>query len=136
MLDFESCFSLEKLVIDAEIVGMTKRLLGGVVERERPLALDIIRQVAHTGSFLTTPHTRRWFREELFIPSPVVDRDFRRDWEVKGGLDAAERAHQRVEEIIEAYEPRELPAGTARELKAITLRAARDARMESLPRRE
>ncbi len=136
MLDFESCFSLEKLVIDAEIVGMAKRLVAGMVEREAPLALEVIRQVGHAGHFLSTPHTRRWFREELFIPSPVVDRDFRRGWEAKGSLDAAERAHQRVEEIIAAYEPQPPPAEIVHELEAITLRAAQSAGMDRLPNRE
>ncbi len=136
MLDFESCFSLEKLVIDAEIVGMIRRLLTGVVERDGPLALDIIRQVGHEGNFLSTPHTRRWFREELFMPSPVVDRDFRRTWEEKGGLDITERAHRRVEEIIASYEPQEVPEEVVRELEAITVRAVQAAGMDRLPDRE
>ena len=136
MLDFESCFSLEKLVIDAEIAGMAKRLVTGMVERETPLALDIIRQVGHAGNFLTTPHTRRWFREELFFPSPVVDRDFRRNWEAQGSLDAAERAHRRVEETIGAHEHRELPAKVVRELETIALRAVQEAGMDHLPDRE
>ncbi len=136
MLDFESCFSLEKLVIDAEIVGMAKRLVAGIAERETSLGLDIIRQVGHAGNFLTTRHTRRWFREELFIPSPVIDRDFRRDWAAKGSLDAAARARQRVEEVIAAYEPKPLPDEITRELKNITVRAARAAGMESLPERK
>jgi trimethylamine--corrinoid protein Co-methyltransferase len=136
MLDFESCFSLEKLAIDAEIVGMARRLVQGMVEREMPLALDIIRQVGHAGNFLATDHTRRWFREELFIPSQVVDRDFRRDWESKGGLDAAERAHRRVEEVIAAYEPRDLAVEVVRELEAITLRAVQAAGMDRLPGRK
>jgi trimethylamine--corrinoid protein Co-methyltransferase len=135
MLDFESCFSLEKLVIDAEIVGMAKRLVAGITERETPLGLDIIRQVGHAGNFLTTRHTRRWFREELFIPSAAIDRDFRRNWEAKGGLDAAARAHQRVEEVIAAYEPKPLPDDVAQELEAITLRAAQAAGMDNLPER-
>ena len=135
MLDFESCFSLEKLAIDAEVAGMAKRLVAGIVERETPLALDIIRQVGHAGNFLTTPHTRRWFREELFIPSPVVDRDFRRTWEEKGGLDVTERAHRRVEEVIAAYEPQPLPHEVTRELEAITLRAAQAVGLDHLPER-
>lgn len=133
MLDFESCFSLEKLVIDAEIVGMAKRLVAGVVERETPLGLEIIRQVGHAGNFLTQRHTRRWFREELFIPSPVIDRDFRRNWETKGSLDAAERAHQRAEEVIAAYTTKDLPAEVTRELEIITLQAARSAGIDRLP---
>jgi trimethylamine--corrinoid protein Co-methyltransferase len=136
MLDFESCFSLEKLVIDAEIAGMAKRLVAGMAEREASLGLDIIRQVGHAGNFLTTRHTRQWFRDELFIPSPVIDRDFRRNWEAKGSLDAAARAHQRVEEMIAAYEPKALPGEVARELKEITRRAARAAGMDQLPERK
>ena len=136
MLDFESCFSLEKLAIDAEIIGMAKRLVDGMIERETPLALEIIRQVGHAGNFLTTPHTRRWFREELFIPSSVVDRDFRRDWEAKGSLDVTERAHRRVKEIVGAHEHRALPAEVVRELETIAMRAARSAGMDRLPNRE
>jgi trimethylamine--corrinoid protein Co-methyltransferase len=135
MLDFESCFSLEKLVIDAEIAGMAKRLVAGVVERETPLALDLIRQVGHAGNFLANPHTRRWFREELFIPSEVVDRDFRREWETKGSKDAAQRAHERVEELIAAHQPKELPSDVVAELEEITLRAAQSAGMAELPSR-
>jgi len=85
---------------------------------------------------LATPHTRRWFREELFIPSSVVDRDFRRDWEAKGSLDVTERAHRRVKEIVGAHEHRALPAEVVRELETIALRAARSAGMDRLPNRE
>lgn len=136
MLDFESCFSLEKLVIDAEIVGMAKRLIQGMVERETPLALDVIRQVGHAADFLSTDHTYRWFQEELFIPSSVIDRDEREAWQAKGGLDVTQRAHQRVEEIIAAHEPVEIPAEVVRELEAITRQAARAVGADRLPKRK
>lgn len=136
MLDFESCFSLEKLVIDAEIAGMARRLVSGVEVRETPIALDVMRQVGHAGNFLATPHTRRWFRRELYIPSGVVDRDFRREWEAKGALSTAERARERVEALIAAYVPRDLEADVAQELEEITLRAVRAAGMDHLPFRE
>ena len=135
MLDFESCFSLEKLVIDADIVGMAKRLVAGVAERETPIALEIMREVGHAGNFLATRHTRRWFREEQYIPSSVVDRDFRRDWEAKGSLDATERAHRRAEQLIASYEAHPLADGLSSELESITLRAAQAAGMDRLPER-
>jgi len=133
MLDFESCFSLEKLVIDAEIVGMAKRLVAGIAQRETPIALEVIRAVGHAGNFLAHPHTRRWFREEQFIPSEVVDRDFRRNWEAKGSKDAWTRAHERVEALLAAHQPRELPPEVLSELESITLRAAQAAGMDRLP---
>jgi trimethylamine--corrinoid protein Co-methyltransferase len=133
MLDFESCFSLEKLAIDAEIAGMAKRLIAGIAERETPIALEIIREVGHTGNFLKSTHTRRWFREELFMPSAVVDRDFRRDWEAKGSHDILDRAHRRVEEIVAAYKRHPLPSEVTDELRAIAGRAALAAGMNRLP---
>jgi len=135
MLDFESCFSLEKLVIDADIIGMAKRLVAGVEQRETPIALEIMREVGHAGKFLSTSHTRRWFREEQYIPSPVVDRDFRRDWEAKGSLDATERAHRRAEQLIASYETHPLADDLASELESITLLAAQAVGMDQLPAR-
>jgi trimethylamine--corrinoid protein Co-methyltransferase len=114
---------------------MAKRLVAGIAQRESPFALDLIRQVGHAGNFLSTPHTRRWFREEQFIPSPVIDRDFRREWEAKGALDAAGRANRRVETLIGAYDPIPLPGDVVLELEQITLRAARAAGMDTLPGR-
>jgi trimethylamine:corrinoid methyltransferase-like protein len=65
----------------------------------------------------------------------VVDRDFRRDWEAKGSLDATERAHRRAEQLIASYETHPLADDLASELESITLRAARAAGMDQLPAR-
>ncbi len=133
MMDFESCFSLEKLVLDADVIGMARRLVRGIDASEDPLATAIIRQVGHEGNFLATKHTRRWFRQEQFIPSPVIDRDNRQTWEQKGSPTAADRAHQRVEELIAAYQPQELADEVRAELEAITRRAAREHGLDELP---
>jgi len=133
MMDFESCFSLEKLVIDAEIVGMAKRLVRGVDDSEEPLALDIMRQVGHKGNFLGTKHTARHYRTEDYMPSEVIDRDYRQGWFDKGALDINERAHRRVEELIPAYEPLDLPEDVVGDLKDIASRHARSAGLERLP---
>ena len=39
MMDYESCLSPEKLVIDAEILGMTKRMVAGIDGRQTPSRL-------------------------------------------------------------------------------------------------
>jgi len=133
MMDFESCFSLEKLVIDHEIIGMARRLVRGMDCSEDPLATAIIQQVGHKGNFLATRHTRQWFQKELFMPSTVIDRDTRQAWEEKGARDATQRAHERVEELIATYEPRELALEVVKELEDITLRAAKAAGLDKLP---
>lgn len=134
MLDFESCFSLEKLVIDAEIVGMAKRLVRGVDDTAQPLALDVMRQVGHEGNFLKTKHTRRYFRQEDYIPTEVIDRDFRQNWFDKGAKSVTVRAHERVQELIAAYALPDLPAVVIGELHAIASRHARTAGVRELPK--
>jgi len=133
MMDFESCFSLEKLVVDHEIIGMARRLVRGIDCSEDPLATAIIQQVGHKGNFLATKHTLGWFQKELFMPSAVIDRDTRQAWEEKGAKDATQRAHERVEELIGTYEPRELPPEVINELEDITLQAAKAAGLDKLP---
>ena len=135
MMDFESCFSLEKLVIDAEIVGMAKRLVRGVDDTEDPLALTVMREVGHAGNFLKNRHTRRSFRKADYIPTEVIDRDFRQNWFEKGALDINARAHRRVKELIAAYEPLELDGSLVRELESIAAHHARAVGLDELPER-
>ncbi len=133
VLEFEVTFSLEKLVIDAEIIGMTRRLLAGLDPRTETIALDVMREVGHGGNFLASPHTRRWFREELSVPGEVIDRSYRRDWALAGGQDAAAHAHHQVETLLAGWQGGHLPEAVIAELERITLSAARTAGMDALP---
>ncbi|MCL7455387.1 MAG: trimethylamine methyltransferase family protein [Anaerolineae bacterium] len=135
MMDFESCFSLEKLVIDAEIVGMAKRLVAGVSDAEDPLALHVMREVGHAGNFLKSKHTRLHFRKEDYIPTEVIDRDFRQTWYDKGAQDINTRAHRRVQELIATWEPLALDAELVRELESIASRHAQTVGLDRLPER-
>ena len=133
MLAFESCQSHEKLVMDNEIILMARRLLEGIVPMEEVLATALVRQVGHRGNFLATQHTAQWFQQEQLIPSAVVDRASYRGWLDGGEMDIVVRARQRVEEIVAAYPPKELPPEVDRELTAIVTRVAREHGLEALP---
>jgi trimethylamine--corrinoid protein Co-methyltransferase len=133
MIDFENCHSFEKLVIDAEIIGMAKRLIAGVEVRDQPIALDLMREVGHSGHFLTQPHTRQWFQEEQYIPSEVIDRGSLGTWQQKGGKTTWQRAQDRVAALLDAYEAPPMAGDLRRELRAITLKAARSFGLDELP---
>jgi len=133
MFDFETCLSPEKLVIDAEIIGLSKRVVFGVEQREDPIALDLMREVGHRGDYLAHPHTRKWFRKELYFPSEVIDRGSYDAWVQKGEKDAFERASERVDILLQKYEPPSLPRETRLELLKITQRAAQKFEMLELP---
>src|SRR5512137_3160860 len=74
MLDFESCQSLEKLVLDNEICGMTLRLVRGIEPREDFPARPIFEELLRDGHLLISPHTRRHLKEELHFPGKAIDR--------------------------------------------------------------
>jgi trimethylamine--corrinoid protein Co-methyltransferase len=140
MLDFLLTQSAEKLVIDADAIGMAKRLAAGIGLPTETLALESFAAVADAGSFLELPETRRLFRGEQFLPSPILDRRSHRAWAEDGAMDAFARAHQRAEALVDAYErPAIDPAAEAAMAERVQ-RAAADlgielATMPGLPER-
>lgn len=104
MLDFVNTFSLEKLVIDHEIIGEILRYLRGVDVGEQTVATDIIDQVGPGGNFLVTAHTRRWFRREIHLPGTAWDWRDRGAWQAAGGMDAFQRARDAVAQILETHQ--------------------------------
>lgn len=133
MMDFESCQSYEKLVIDAEIIGMAKRLLAGVQPREEPIALDLMRELGHRADYLAQPHTLKWFGQEQYLPSSVIDRKSLDGWKREGAKTAWERAGDRVRGLLAEYEPTPMSDEMRAELRAITQEAARGFGVDELP---
>jgi trimethylamine--corrinoid protein Co-methyltransferase len=133
MMDFESCQSYEKLVIDAEIIGMAKRLIKGIEPRGDPIALSLIRKLGHRADYLSEPHTLQWFQEEQYIPSYVIDRGSIVEWQEGGAKSARQRAADRVNELLEEYDVEPLEEEIALELRKITTAAATAVGMDNLP---
>ena len=125
MLEFESCQSLEKLVIDDEICGMAQRLLRGIEPREKILAEDLLGDLSDGQHFLTSAVTLRWLREEISFPSPVIDRQSRGQWQAKGSTDAVHRAGQRVQDLLASHRPERLPDDVRKELVTVMSNDAR-----------
>jgi len=108
-------------------------MIAGIDGRQTPIALDILQELGHTGNFLSHPHTLKWFREELYVPSDVIDRDTVEAWEKKGAKSTWERAQDRVESLVEQYQPSPISDEVKKELRDITTRAANKFGMEKLP---
>lgn len=110
--------SLELLVIDDELAGMTIRMMDGIEVNVDTLATDVIKGVITSKtpgkSFLGEKHTRQYMRRELFIPA-LADRDRRGRWYKNGARSIIDVAADRVKEILAAHQPRVLdPALDAR----------------------
>jgi trimethylamine--corrinoid protein Co-methyltransferase len=133
MLNFVGTQSLEKLVLDAEICEMGRRLIRGVEFHENTEAIDVLRAHAVNKSFLTSPHTRQYFRNEAYYPSDIIDRGSVGEWESAGRPDAPGRAHARVGELLapDGIIPPE--AGLLEEMGSIISDDARSHGFDSLP---
>ncbi|MCJ7715470.1 MAG: trimethylamine methyltransferase family protein, partial [Anaerolineales bacterium] len=133
MMAFENCQSFEKLVIDADVAGMAKHLSRGIQIHDDPIALDLIRDVSHESNFITHEHTYRWFKDEIYYPSPVIDRLSTEDWEDSGALSCWDRANTLVDQLINCYQEPILDQATRDELRLITTKAAQIYGMDKLP---
>jgi len=133
MMDFESCQSFEKLVLDAEIIGMAKRLIAGIEAREETLALSVMRELGHRADYLSHPQTLRWFKDEFYIPSEVVDRGSLDAWQRAGKRSATQRAADKIPQLLRDYESLAIPEEMRKELRQITTKAAQRFGMEELP---
>jgi len=119
MLDFESCQSMEKLLLDNESCGMALFLVRGICTDSADRAVELIGAAVDQEQLLGHPHTRRNFRKELFFPGPLIDRATYGDWEARGGLDSFAAAKAEVDRLIAKGNPAPLPEETAREIERI-----------------
>ncbi|MBN2430676.1 MAG: trimethylamine methyltransferase family protein [Acidobacteria bacterium] len=135
MLDFESCQSLEKLVLDNEICGMSLRLVRGIEPREDFPALPRLQELLQEQHLLISAHTRRYLRQEHYFPGPVIDRANRARWLEEGGLTLAQRARRRITQLQDNYEAPRYASEIRRELVARMEHEARRYGQETLPER-
>ena len=131
MLDFLSCHSIEKLVIDAEAIASAFRLIEGIEPRTELLALAMFAQAGLHGDFLKVKETRALFRKEQHFPSSVIDRGF--DSANGNGLSILDRARKRVAELVAEYRRPEIPPEREREMLKFAEREGRKAGLQGLP---
>jgi len=133
MLNFESCQSLEKLVIDNTICGMALRLMDGVRVDDETLAVDLIRKVGPGGMYLAEKHTLEWFRKEQFMPSELIDRQERETWKAAGSKDIVQRAREIVEKTLKEHEPEPLPQDVEKDLDNVVRYIMKQHKILTLP---
>jgi trimethylamine--corrinoid protein Co-methyltransferase len=133
MLDFESCQSLEKLVLDNEICGRTLRLIQGIEPREDFPALPRFEELLREKHLLISEHTRKYLKQEIYFPGPVIDRAQRVRWQEEGGLTLVQRAHREVQQLITRYSTSRLPETTKKELTGLMNAKAKKCGMAELP---
>jgi trimethylamine--corrinoid protein Co-methyltransferase len=136
MIDFESCISLEKLVIDNEICGTMLRLVNGIEPKEDFPSLPIFEELLRDKHLLIADHTRKYFKGEDYLPGPVINRANRSRWEEDGSLTEWARATLEIDKQLKSYQPTRLAGSTQSDLTKLMSAEAHKFGMNELPKRD
>jgi len=119
MMDFENAQSLEKLAIDHDICGAALRLARGIEPRDAAAIPTLMEVLLREGNLLSHPHTLRWYKQEGYYPSKIIDRQTDEASQKHGAKTALDRAHTFVEKTLAKHKIAPLDAATRRELETI-----------------
>ena len=115
--------SLAQIVICDEILTWVKRALHPVEITTETLALELIHETGPDGQYLNKKHTVRHFRDQWH---PLLFERYNYEgWVKNGSKTLAERAAERVNEILNTHKIEPLPEKAKGELRAIIENAKR-----------
>ena len=95
--------SYEKLIMDADQLGMMGVYASGVDMSENGQAMSALRTNPHGQHFLGNSHTLQNF-EHAFYRSTIADNNSFEQWSEEGSLDAARRANSIWKQMLNDYE--------------------------------
>ena len=124
MLEVGITFDLAQLVIDNEIAGMIKNAVNGVTVNDETLSVDIIKEMGIGKDYLAHESTFKHMKSQS--QAQLIDRRMREDWEAVGSPDIYKRAHDKMLEILETYEPPPLPDDVLGNIRSIIEKAEKE----------
>ncbi|MDM8543131.1 trimethylamine methyltransferase family protein [Desulfococcaceae bacterium HSG9] len=117
-LDCADIGSLEMLIMNDEIIAMTKRVMRGIEVNDDTLMLDLINEVGPCGEFISTMETAERCRKEIWNPA-LLNREPWVTWKENGSLTMSDKIKQRMHEILTNHKPSNLPEEVADKIEAI-----------------
>jgi trimethylamine--corrinoid protein Co-methyltransferase len=117
-------FDLAQLVLDHEIAAMILHSLDGIVVNDETLSVDVIREMGIGKDYMSHESTFKYMKSQS--QAQIIDRRMREDWETAGNKDAYKRAHNKMIEILETYEPPPLPANVLSTIQSIVQEAEKE----------
>jgi trimethylamine--corrinoid protein Co-methyltransferase len=111
----------EKMILDAELLGMVEAFLEPVVVDEDTLAFEAMVDVGPGGHFFGTAHTQARFKTAFHKPLLSDWRNYE-SWEEAGSPTAPAKANAIWKQLLAAYEPPPLDPAVREELDAFVAR--------------
>ena len=114
--------SLEQVVMGDEIIGMVRKIIGGIEVNKDTLALDVIDEVGPGGHFLGTEHTFKNFKKETWFPT-LLDRQRYSQWEKDGKKTMGQRIKEKARGILINHVPEPLTENIIQQLDQLVNKA-------------
>ncbi len=119
MLDYVMVFSLAKLVFDDEVCGQALHFVRDIEPIDDLPTVPLVRELLREGQLITADHTLRHWKEQLYLPNPLIDRQNRDRWVKAGALTLSQRAADEVEKRLAAYNKVETDHLIVKELRRL-----------------
>ena len=116
-LDSGTNASLESLVLNDEMIGMSRQFCKGIQVDEEHLALDLIEKQGPGGEYVTTEHTFEYWKE-WYLPQ-LQDRADYDTWLAGGSKSMNDRTFERTQKIIDTHRPEPIPSDKLKAIKKI-----------------
>jgi trimethylamine---corrinoid protein Co-methyltransferase len=113
--------SYEKLILDAELLGMMQAYFQPLNTSPEALSLDAIAEAGVGGHFFGTAQTMAQY-ETAFHPPMLSNGDNYPQWLAKGSEEAPVRANRIWKDLLATYEPPPLDPAIAEALAAFVIR--------------
>jgi trimethylamine--corrinoid protein Co-methyltransferase len=124
MLEAGITFDLAQLVVDAELIAMTKYCRAGIPVNDATTAIEDIMAVGPAGHFLEQASTLKGMRG--LSTTKLIDRTVREAWEAAGEPDFYLKARQEARRLLAEHEVEPLPDDVTHQLAAIVAEADRE----------
>jgi len=126
MLDFVLTFSLAKLLFDNEVCGQCLNFVREVRVLEDLPARGLVEDLREHDHLITSPHTLKYWPQELYLTDPIIDRENRETWIKAGSKELMARAGEQVEQRLATYAQVETDAAVDAELRRMIVAGLRE----------
>ena len=109
--------SYEKMILDAELLGMVEAFLDPVVVDDDTLGFEAIEGVGPGGHFFGAEHTQSRYKTAFHKPMLSDWRNYE-TWEEAGSPELPSKANRIWKELLASYEPPPMDPAVAEELQA------------------
>ena len=109
--------SFEKLILDAELLGMMQAYFKPIAVTEESLSLEVIAEAGVGGHFFGTAQTMAQY-ETAFHPPMLSNWDNYPTWLARGSEEAPQRANRIWKDLLANYEQPPLDPGILEEMEA------------------